>query len=207
MRCRLHVSAKAHPHTLLYHYAGHAVAMDHFDIPTISVRVDARARSGAIYALMEHRDTRGSRMVVERDVVAAYAGLEAERRGCGGGSWFGALDDCRTASKRLTRFTPDTAERAAWEIYLGMRARVVVRALWDEITILAAVLQRERILNRANVAATLKAFRADPYRRDLQPLPPVAWSRPTRDAAAGPDEVELVWKKPTLSALLAEVHR
>jgi hypothetical protein len=77
MRCRLTISAKTHPHALLYHYAAHAVVMDRFDIPVVSVRIDARsallflrrdsgvgcdriplqrARIGAIHALMEHRD-------------------------------------------------------------------------------------------------------------------------------------------------------
>lgn len=207
MRCRQHRHAKAHPYALLYHLAAHVVLMDRLNVPLISVRVHPRRRIGAVYALMQLRDPWGSRMLVERDAVCAYAGVVAEEHGCGRSSWFTALEDGSTASKRIARFTQDIGEQAAWETYLRERACVAVRAAWHEITVIAAVLQRERALDGASVAATLEAFRRNPFRSDLRPLRPIPWAYPTPTRDAGPDEVELLYTKPRLSALVARVVR
>ncbi|MEO8379053.1 MAG: hypothetical protein ABI779_05270 [Acidobacteriota bacterium] len=205
MRCRQHMSVKRHPYALLYHLAGHAVVMEHFDIPLISMRVHPRRRVGAVHGLGQRRDPAGSRLLVERDAICAYAGGAAEDYGCGGSSWFSTLEDSSSAAKRLLRFTHDPAESSAWGSYLRERACVMVREYWHEITVIAAVLQRERAMDRASLGATLQAFRANPFRAGLRPLRPVPWRRPHR--SAGKDEVELVWSRPTLSELVARMQR
>jgi hypothetical protein len=205
VRCRIEVSAKAHPHAVLYHLAGHAVVMARSDVPIFSVRVDARRRRGAIHALLQHRDPAEGRMPVERDIVCAYAGVAAQEQGCGRASWFGAMDDSHTGWRRVLRCTTDTGEEAAWGIYLRERARVVVRSCWHEITVVAGVLARGEPMDSASVGAVLAAFRANPLRRDLRPLPPIPWAYPRRDG--GKDEVELLYTKPRLSALVARVRR
>lgn len=204
MRCLLQVSAKAHPYSLLYHFAAHAVVMDRLDIPLISVRVNLARRTGGLHALMQHRDAEGSRMLVERDVVAAYAGCQGQERGCGRASWFAAEDDGAAAWKRLMRFTRDTGEQTAWGMYLRERARVLVRECWHEITVIAAVLQRERAMDGASLGATLEAFRRNPFRNDLRPLRPIKWEYPTYPK--GQDEVELIWSKPKLSEIVARAR-
>jgi len=205
MRCVQQVSANAHPHALLYHLAAHAVVLEHLDLPLISVRVGPRHRTGAVHALVQHRHPSESRMLVERDAVCAHAGAAAEEYGCGGSSWFGAFEDFSSVVKRLARFTHDDAERAAWGAYLRERARVMVRAHWHEVTVIAAVLQRERVMDRASLAATLTAFRRDPFRADLRPLRPIPWERPER--SGGKDEVELPDTNLRLSALVARIQR
>jgi hypothetical protein len=205
MRCLLQMSVRCHPYALLYHMAAHAVVMEHLDIPLISMRVHRRLRIGAVHGLLEHREIAGSRMLVERDAICAYAGIVAEDYGCGGSSGFHALKDCTTVSKRLWRFTQDVAERGAWGTYLRERARVLVREYWHEITVIAAVLQRARAMDRASLGATLQAFRANPFRADLRPLRPIPWSRPRQPG--GKDDVELIWSKPALSELVARIQR
>lgn len=205
MRCLLQVSPKAHPYALVYHFAAHAVVMDRLDIPVISIRVNPPRRTGGLHALMQHRGAEGSRMLVERDVVAAYAGCRGQERGCGRASWFGAEDDGAAAWKRLMRFTRDTGEQTAWGIYLRERARVLVRECWHEITVIAAVLQRERAMDGASLGATLEAFRRNPFRSDLRPLRPIPWEYPT--SPKGQDEVELLWSKPKLSEIVARARR
>lgn len=205
MRCLLQMGMKRHPYALVYHMAAHAVVMEHLDIPLISMRVHRRRRIGAVHGLLQHRDIAGSRMVVERDAMCAYAGIVAEDYGCGGSSSFQAREDCSVVSKRLWRFTQDVAERGAWETYLRERTRFLVRECWHEITVIAAVLQRERALDRASLAATLHAFRANPFRGDLRPLRPIPWSCPGQ--SGGRDEVEVIWTKPKLSELVARINR
>lgn len=205
MRCLLQMSARRHPYALLYHMAAHAVVMEHLDVPLISMRVHRRRRIGAVNSLMQQRDTAGSRMLVERDAISAYAGLVAEDYGCGASSFFQAREDCSAVSKRLWRFTQDSAERGAWGRYLRERARVLVREHWHEITVIAAIFQRERVMDRASLAATLQAFRANPFRADLRPLRPIPWSCPRR--SGGKHEVEEIWSKPTLSELVARLQR
>lgn len=205
MRCLLQMSVRRHPYALLYHMAAHAVVMEHLDVPLISMRVHRRRRIGAVNSLMQQRDTAGSRMLVERDAISAYAGLVAEDYGCGGSSFFQAREDCSAVSKRLWRFTQDCAERGAWGRYLRERARVLVRAHWHEITVIAAVLQRERVMDRASLAATLQAFRAHPFRPDLRPLRPIPWRCPRR--SGGKHGVQEIWSKPTLSELVARLQQ
>jgi hypothetical protein len=199
------MSVQRHPYALVYHMAAHAVVMEHLDLPLISMRVHGRRRIGAVHGLLQHRDTAGSRMVVERDALCACAGIAAEDYGCGGSSWLQAPEDCSAVSKRLWRFTQDVAECRAWGTYLRERARVLVREYWHEITVVAAVLQRERALDRASLAATLHAFRANPFRNDLRPLHPIPWSLPRR--ARREDEGEVIGSKPTLSELVAGIQR
>jgi hypothetical protein len=203
VRCRMKVSAAAHPYALAYHMAGHAVVLEHLDVPIISVRVHARKRTAVLHALMVHRDPAGSRMLVERDVVCALAGVTAQLRGCGRASWFSAFEDCATATKRLERFTRDESERAAWNIYLRERARAEVNEWWHEVTVVAAVLLREGLLNGASLGATLAAFRANPFCRELRPLQPIPWQYPAPES--GRREVELIYTKPKLSGLIARI--
>lgn len=205
MRCVQQLSPHAHPYALLYHAAAHAVVLEHFDLPLISMRVNLQQRTGAVHALVPHRDPLERRMLVECDAICAYAGTAAEKYGCGRSAWFGARDDYATVSKRLARFTRDTDERAAWMIYLRERARVLVRANWHEITVIAAVLARERAMDRASLAATLAAFRRNPFHADLRPLHPIPWKLPER--FLGKDEAVLVYVKPKLSALVARIER
>jgi hypothetical protein len=205
MRCRLQMSAKRHPNALLYHLAAHAVVMEHLDIPLISMRVHRRRRIGAVAGLMQRRDIAGSRMPVERDALCAYAGLAAEDYGCGGSSFLQAREDCSAVWKRLRRFSRDMAEREAWGAYLRERARVLVRECWHEITVVAAVLQRERAMDRASLAAMLQAFRADPFRANLRSLPPSPWRGPGRPG--GRQEVTEIWSEPALSELVARIRQ
>jgi len=206
MRCRVRMSARSHPYALAYHLAAHAVVAERLDLPLISVRLDRRRRTGAVHILMEHRDPDGSRMPVERDALCASAGIAAQERGCGFGSWLNALEDCATVSKRLSRFTRDAGERAAWGLYLQERARVLVRTCWHEITVIAAVLHHEGAMDGASLGATLEAFRVNPFRSDLRPLRPIPWTRPARPPG-GTDEVELLWSKPKLSEVVARMRR
>lgn len=205
MRCVQQVGARTHPHALLYHLAGHAVVLEHYDHPLISMRVNRRQRTGAVHALMGRRDPSESRMPVERAAVCAYAGAAAGTYACGTRPWLRTLEDGSTVGKRLARFTDDDGERAAWMTYLHERARVIVRTYWHEITVIAAVLQRERVMDRASLAATLAAFRDDPFRPDLRPLRPIPWERPKQ--SGGQDEVVVVYAKPKLSTLVGRIER
>lgn len=204
MRCIQRVSPNAHPYALLYHAAAHAVVLEHFDLPLISLRVNLRKRTGAVHALAQHHDPAG-RLLVERAAISAYAGIAAEKYGCGRSAWFGARADCATVARRLARFTRDTGERAAWMFYLRERARVLVRAYWHEITVIAAVLSVERVMDRASLSATLAAFRRDPFKADLRPLRPIPCKPPAQ--AHGQDELVLVYVKPKLSSLVARIER
>lgn len=205
MRCHLQVSSQCHPYLMAYHYAAHAVAMHRFRVPVFSVRLDARRHRGAVHALLPIRDGAGSRIQVERDAICALVGNEAEKFGCDSENWIRTWQDAATVSKRLRRFTYDRGERSAWHIYLQQRARQLVERAWHEITVVAAVLQREGAMDAASLGATIEAFRENPFRADLRPLPPVPWKRPTYPK--GKDEVELIWCRPTLSEVVGRVRR
>jgi hypothetical protein len=158
--------------------------------------------------VMQLHAENNARMGIERQAICALIGVAAEERGYGREPWFHTFEDAHTVIRRIRTVTWDAGERSAWHGYLKERARVAARSWWHEIIVVAAVLQREGAMDAASVGATLHAFRTNPFRRDLRPLPPRPWDLPALPPPGdGGHEVELVWQKPTLSQLLAQVQR
>lgn len=116
-----------------YHEAGHAVAALECDVPfrLVSIQADAASLGRVVYGRLLHRHTfecltPARRDAVERRLVVALAGPEAERLVRGRYNHVGASGDRATVVELISRMPYSVEAQRCYTRFLRQRARDLV---------------------------------------------------------------------------------